>query len=297
MKLLVTGGGGWLAPAVASELRRRHKGASVRLVRRQDCDLSDPAAAARLVARLRPDAIFHLAGAKRGGWSDLWRAHVATTRNLAEALLALPPKSRGRLIVAGSAGEYGAAAGRRPVDETCATRPVTAYGASKLCQTLAALSYRHRGLDVVAARIFNVIGPGIPAHLAVGAFASQIAAIERGQARPTLVTGNLRSRRDLIDVRDVASALACLLEKGKAGEVYNVCTGRATSIGEALDVLLRQARRPIIVKRRPGAPARADVPVVVGAWRKLARDSGWRPAVPLAESLRDSLSWHRRQGI
>ncbi|TPW18122.1 MAG: GDPmannose 4,6-dehydratase, partial [Elusimicrobia bacterium] len=244
-----------------------------------------------LAAAVRPALVFHLAGTTRPlGWEGLWAAHVRATMNLMEALAALPRPPR--VVLSGSSGEYGAA-GEGAISETAPLNPVTLYGSTKRCQSLAALSYRHAGLSVLIARIFNVLGPGVPAHLAPGAFARQVAEIEQGRAEPHLAVGNLSPRRDYLDVRDVARALADIASRGVPGEAYNVCSGSAHSMGELLDRMISLSERRISVVADPAKMRGVDVPVVFGSHRKLTRLSGWAPRVSLQQSVADTMAWHR----
>lgn len=287
---LITGGSGFFGRALAAELARR--GIRFKSLSRADGNLEDPGQARRLVLKGRPAVIFHLAGLT--GSSDpsrLWAAHVGATLNVLEAALDLPVKPR--IVIAGSAAEYGAPAVRAPVKEDEEARPLSPYGASKLSQTLAALSFVHRGLEVAVARVFNASGPGAPSHLVPGAFASQIAAAERGAAGSEIRVGNLEPRRDFVDVRDIASALVALGGRRVPSGIYNVCSGAPVAIGEVLDQLLALASVPL--KARPAAGRRRGGPSsIAGSRAKLARAAGWTPRIGLRRSLRDTLAWHRR---
>jgi GDP-4-dehydro-6-deoxy-D-mannose reductase len=242
----------------------------------------------RFVNRVRPALVFHLAGTtKPVGWELMWQAHVEATMNLLGAL-----EGTGcRVWVSGSAAEYGET-GARPVREDGAAWPETVYGSTKLAQTLAALAFRHRGLSVAVARVFNLMGPGTPENLSLGSFSRQIADIERGAQPAKIFVGNLEPRRDYIDVRDAASGLLTLAEKGEPGRIYNLASGRMASMSELLRRLLALSSkkievipeasrmRPIDVRHCCGDPARA-------------RRLGWRPAFTLDESLRATLETYR----
>lgn len=289
-KILITGASGFLASHLIAHLRAEKFPAKLFLLTRQTCDLANAAQTKKVLARIKPHLVFHLAGTSRQlAWEGLWREHVLNTVNLYEALRAAG--SRATVILAGSSGEYGDAGGKRPARETSPLEPVTMYGASKLSQALAAFSYRD--VKTIEARIFNVLGPGTPAHLAPGAFAAQIAAIEAGRQAPRLKVGDLSTRRDYLDVRDVARALPLLAQTGRPGQAYNVCLGRSLSMRELLERLLALSSRRITVatdpaKRRPGQVAELH-----GSLAKIRRETGWKPRISLEQSLRDTLNWHR----
>jgi len=296
---LVTGSRGFLAGALAAELRKRHPKARLILVDHKPerghlaADLGDAAATRRLLSHFKPKAVYHLAGAApSSNRRALWAAHVRTTINLLEAVRALPAPEAVAVFVAGSSAEYGKP-GKGALTEKSPARPVNPYGESKLRQTTAALAYARRGLKVHAARIFNVMGPGMRPHLSFGSFARQIVRIERGLQPPVLRTGDLSARRDYIDVRDLARAIADIVEKGRPGELYNVCSGRAERMSVLLAAMAARAKVPVEISSEPGA---AGVPKVVGSRSKLTAHTGWKPRVALSRSLADTLEWHRRRG-
>ncbi len=298
-RILVTGARGFLAGALRAELKKRLQRSKVFLTGRRParglivCDLLDPCAARRLIARTRPSLVFHLAGTTRAlDWEGLWRAHVTATRNLLEALRARGP-SGARVVLAASSAEYGAPRSGRRMDEGAALEPVTLYGSTKLAQSLTALSYSHAGLEVSAARIFNVMGPGMPENLALGTFARQIALIERGLQRPRLLVGNIRNRRDYLDVRDAARGLIALASAPPG--VYNVCSGRSRSLAELLKAMLKLSPCRIEVRHDSKRMRKREVKDITGSHARLTRATGWKPQVPLGQSLKDTLQWHRKR--
>ncbi|MBI5625078.1 MAG: NAD-dependent epimerase/dehydratase family protein [Elusimicrobia bacterium] len=289
-RILVTGAAGFLAGPLHLEVRRRWPSARVTRTDARPgpgiraCDLLDPDQTRRLVSACRPDLVFHLAGtASPRPPDELWRVHVTATIELMEALKRIP--GRARVVLSGSSAEYGAAAGM--VTERAPSEPVTEYGRSKAAQTLAALSFRHEGLSVLVARIFNVSGPGIPASLAPGAFAAQISAL--GAAGGSILTGNLTPQRDYLDVRDVASALADIAGFGQDGGIYNVCSGRTVPMREILDRLIAASGLRIVVGRDPARRRPVDVPRLAGSHARLTALNGWKPRIPLVRSLADTL--------
>lgn len=286
MRVLVTGAGGFLAGPLIARLEK----SGVRPLRlAPGADLSDPAAARAAVAAARPDRVYHLAGTTRAtSWDAQWRAHATATANLLEALA-----SRGapvRVVIASSSAVYGAAGGARRPSETAPCEPVNAYGSIKYAQELAALSYSRGPVEVVVARLFNVLGPGCPENLAPGAFARQLARVAAGLQPPEIAVGDLSPRRDYLDGRDAAAALETIMRRGAAGEVYNAGTGRAISMRAIFDGLAAAAG----VKARPRVDrARlrpAQVKELAADARKL-RALGWAPKVPLATSLHDTMAW------
>ena len=290
---LVTGAGGFMGRHMIDYLRAR--GARVTGSGRSAglrCDLLDSGAARRLVGRLQPATIYHLAGTTKGlSWDALWAAHVAATVNLLEAVRALPDPSKVTVVISGSSAEYGDP-GPRPVRETFEGTPLGPYGSSKLGQTLAALSFGALGLDVRVARIFNAIGAGIPERLAAGSFASQVARIEKGLQPPLIKAGDLSPLRDFVDARDAVAALAAIASRGRAGETYNVGSGRATPVRAVLDGLLALSPAAIRVERAETRSHSAGLRRIHADSGKIRRQTGWAPRFTLEDSLRAALdSW------
>src|ERR1700722_19145116 len=191
------------------------------------CDLCDDAALESLLREVRPERVCHLAGYARTGRSfdepdAAWDGNLSTTRRLYDAVARWG--GRPRILFIGSGLIYGSnAKDDRPPDELAPLRPGSPYAASKAAADL--VSYQvfcAPGLDVVRARPFNHVGPRQDPEFAVAHFARQVVAIERGRQPPVLETGDLRPLRDLTDVRDTVAAYLLLLDKGRAGEAYNV---------------------------------------------------------------------------
>lgn len=232
---------------------------------------------------LRPEVVFHLAGATPPCSSTrMFDVNTRGTINLISALRATGRKSR--VVVMGSAAELGPVPLHLlPISESCVCRPEGAYGLSKWFASAYALRCGPP-LEVIVARAFNPIGPGLGPHQAFGRFA-RLLAQEPGPAPVRLVVGDLDARRDFVDARDLAGGLLALAERGQPGLVYHLGSGESVPIRSGLEHLIaRSGRRVEVVERaaRPGGPSdsRADV--------RRARDQiGWRPETSWRQSLDD----------
>ncbi len=197
----------------------------------------------RFLEDVAPDCVFHLAGKARGTPAELTSANVDAFNSLLRALrrTGLQP----RLVVAGSAAEYGSTIKDGiAVQETAICAPLNAYGVSKQAQTRAALAYAgETGASVLVARIFNPIGVNMPAHLAIGDFARQIASMPR--VGGTLRVGNIEVRRDMIDVEHLATVLCRLAEDANARGVVNLCSGQAPLLRELVEMLIEGFGRKV----------------------------------------------------
>jgi GDP-4-dehydro-6-deoxy-D-mannose reductase len=263
-------------------------------------DVGDRAVIESLLREVQPERIYHLAGYAQTGRSfrepdAAWAGNLGATRALYDAVLrwgGLP-----RILFVGSGLVYGdAATPGQMLDETCLLGPISPYAASKAAADL--LSYqvaRASGLDVVRARPFNHIGPAQSPEFAVAHFCKQVTAIGLGQAPPVLETGDLAPRRDLTDVRDVIRAYTLLMEKGRAGEAYNIGTGRTHAMQEVVDRLLAVSGVRVEVRQRADLVRVADTAAVRADAGKLQRETGWAPALALDRTLRDTLDYWKQQ--
>lgn len=255
---------------------------------------------ARHVASVHPDGVIHLAGltSVADSFDDpelFFDVNFHGTRNLLEALR--DAAFSGRFLFVSSGDCYGTvAADELPVAETHPLRPRSPYAVSKVAAE--ALCYQWsqtERLDVVIARAFNHIGPGQDERFATASFAQQVVRIREGLAPPRIETGDVEVTRDITDVRDVVRAYFALLDRGGGGEVYNVGSGRETRVGDVLAGLLEAAKVEATVmmdaKRvRQGEQRRARADI-----RKIQRDTGWAPTIPLSQTLADMLDdWNDR---
>lgn len=243
----------------------------------------------------KPDFIYHLAGIlKSAELPEFYNVHVLGTAALLDAVLEVG--LRPRIVIASSSAVYGAGIGKRPITESFKPRPATHYAVSKLAQEIVAMRYQtSAGLPVICVRTFNLLGPGLSPDMAPSAFAKQIAKAELVHEPKTIYTGDLSSRRDYVDVRDAVVAYSLIAEHGRAGQIYNVCSGRATSIKTCLQVLLDQAMIPVEVVLDHKRLQSHDVSIQVGDAKKLRESVGWKPIISVKESLLDLLNYWREK--
>jgi GDP-4-dehydro-6-deoxy-D-mannose reductase len=199
-----------------------------------------------------------------------------------------------RTLVVTSAQVYSSS--DSPIDEDGPLIPQSPYGLTKLAQDqLAAQAATADGLEVLIARPFNHVGPRQAAGFAVSSFARQIARIEQRLAPPTMRVGNLDTRRDVTDVRDVVDAYIRIMDDGRTGRAYNVCSGRAWRIRDLLDALLRLSTATIAIETDPARLRPNDVGIVQGDATRIGRELGWQPRIQMEGTLRDTLDWWRAE--
>ena len=263
-------------------------------------DLQDEEVVTELIARWRPDYTFHLAGQSfvPYSWKHPWLTfdqNVHIQLNLFQAMI--QAELDGRILVVGSGDEYGAIEPEDlPIDEKTPLRPASPYAVSKIAQEMLGWQYHHsHGIHAVRVRPFNHIGPGQREMFVASSFAKQIAEIEAGMKPPVLRHGNLEARRDFTDVRDMVRAYWLLLNHGQPGEVYNAGSGRAVSIQELLETLLRMSTVSIRTEIDPERMRPSDTPVIVCDPTRLHLTTGWRAKIPLEQTLADILDdWRKK---
>jgi len=260
-------------------------------------DIRDTVRFAEVIAKHLPDAVVHLAAQPSvpRSWenpAETYETNIIGTSNLLEAVKERPST---RVLLVGSGQQYRRLDTERPFSEDDPLEAASPYALSKVAQEqLGFLYHREFGQHVMVARAFNHMGPGQGPHYAIGAFCSKLVSIERGESEPALSVGYLGSVRDVLDVRDVVGAYLTLIQKGEAGQAYNVCTGRGRTIGELLDILIGLARVDGDVKVTSAPEPRAGDPTYsVGDASKLGA-LGWTADMPIEESLADTLDWYRR---
>jgi len=255
----------------------------------------------KVVDRIRPDRVFHLAAVSnvRHSWGrprETLLTNLIGTFHLFEAVKKHSPGAR--ILFTSSSDVYGKVfSPERALREEDPTFAVNPYAYTKLCGEMMSTFYsRAEEMDVVVVRSFPHTGPGQSLDFVCSDWASQIAGIEKRQLEPVLRVGNIELKRDYSDVRDVVRAYALLMEKGRSGEIYNVCSGTAVSLREILDILLSQSSQSISVQVDSQKLRKADIPVLVGDNQKIRKETEWMPLIPLEQSLRDLLhEWRSKQ--
>lgn len=264
----------------------------------QRCELADPGSTATVIEAAKADLIFHLAA--QAFVPTSWDApqhtlsnNILVTVNLFQAVSNYTPTAR--ILNAGSSEEYGLVMdSENPVKETQPLRPLSPYAVSKVVQDLLGYQYHmSKHLYIVCTRAFNHTGPRQGEIYAIPSFAKQIAEIEKGLREPVITTGNLEVKRDFCDVRDIVRGYWLALEKGEAGEIYNLCSGRACELQTLLDMLLSFSKARIETRSEPSLARPSEHPDILGDCAKFHALTGWQPEIPIEQTLRDVLDFWR----
>lgn len=288
-RILVTGSNGFIGRHLIQYTRKHYPSAEVAAIARQlvhkeqrvnfylgDC--ADPTFIRDVLLEWQPQCVFHLAGNLFSkNFQALQKDNVAAFYTIADTLLQL--NLNPKVVVVGTAAEYGhVALNQLPVREDLPAAPISFYGLTKLWQTELATYFSKKGLDVRVARLFNVIGSGISDNLIAGSLFQQLK-----KNNNIVKIGSTHTVRDFMDIQDVCSALDAILNKGCAGEIYNICSSRKTSIKELLDCFELEIPNFKIIQD-PNAVKKVDASIVYGDNQKL-KALGWEPQVNLETSV------------
>ena len=300
-RFLITGAGGFVGGHLLNLLDSLSESVEVFGIDRftsnriEVVDLTDRDRLGMVIADFRPDFVIHLAAGS--SVAESWQSPAAcflnnTTvfLNLLDAVRVSAPRCR--ILSVGSAEVYGETAATLPFREEMPLEPRNPYAVGRLAQEQLSRVYRDGfGLDIVSTRSFNHTGPGQSQRFAVPSFVRQLVDAKRcGEKKAVLRTGNVEVIRDLSDVRDVVRAYLLLLEKGRSGEVYNVCSGKGRTLRSVIETAARLLNLDIEIVLDERLLRPNDVPTFIGCPAKLMTETNWCPVIPFETTLRDMLS-------
>lgn len=269
-------------------------------IKEYDLNILEEEEIVSLLFEVRPDYIFHLAAQSSVGtaWKDPGLTidiNIKGSVNVMDAVRELYYKPR--ILLIGSGEEYGhIRPGEIPIDEETTIRPGNIYAATKACQNMLGSIYAQAyDMEIMMVRAFNHIGPAQAPIFVVSDFCKQVSEIEKGMREPVIYVGNLSSMRDFTDVRDVVRAYALLMERGKSGETYNVGSGNAVTIREVLDLIISLSDKDIEVKIDNNKIRPVDVPIIEADITKINELTGWKPEIPLRQTIKETLDYWRER--
>jgi UDP-glucose 4-epimerase len=321
MRVLVTGGAGYIGSVVAEELlqaghqvvvfdnlSRGHRQAVPKNAELVVGDLADRASLDQLLRSRAIDAVMHFAALIEAGESmkapeEFFRNNTANALTLLEAMLAARVK---RFVFSSTAALFGNPE-RTPIEEDNPLHPTNAYGESKLLvERMLAWFHQIHGLRYASLRYFNAAGASRPdqgeAHQPETHLIPRILQVALGRAEHVNIFGTDYSTpdgtciRDYIHVSDLARAHLLALEalalENSSPLIYNLGNGRGFSVRQMLEVARKVTGHPVPViesPRRAGDPA-----VLIASSEKIRRELGWQPRFPDLNTIVESAwQWHR----
>ncbi len=291
MRALITGAGGFVGKHLERHLSS--SGDEVTSVDKE-CDVTSALDVQRVLRASQPEVIYHLAALTHVGdsWNDpvgFTRVNVLGTKNVLDAAHEDCPDAL--TILVSTSDVYGVVReSDLPLRESFRTAPSNPYSSSKLeAEHFAHEAWRARGQRVIIARPFNHLGPGQSTKFVVPALVSRLLEARANNAT-SIPVGDLSTRRDFSDVRDVVRAYRLLSLYGRAGEAYNIASGVDSSLSDIAQRLRSQIAPEVELVVDPDLLRPVEIPVMRGNFDKLHEETGWEPSIALMTSLDDVIN-------
>jgi len=256
----------------------------------------------KLINDIKPDWVFHLAAVSsvRRSWEkrrETLETNIIGTFNILESVRMFSPKSK--MLFVSSSEVYDFNQGdKQKVTEKSPLKISNPYAYSKVAgEKLCEFYAEVEKLDVIIARPFPHTGPGQTEDFVCSDWAKQIAEIESGKKPAIIQVGNLDVISDYCDVRDVVKAYILLLKKGRRGEIYNICSGKAISLKKIMKILIEEShmKNNIKIEKDQTRLRKVDMPVRLGSNKKIKNKVGWKPEILINCTLKDLLEYWRQR--
>ena len=285
-RYLVLGGGGYVGSRLAEALVGKQSDSVFITTRKKphlalpnirQVDLFSYEETVALFEEVRPTDVFHCAGSVHFGNSTAYEfVRLASNVIAAIAATSLSP----RIVNLGSAAEYEPSS-KATYDEAMSLGGMSVYGVAKYLQWRAISQLaRLANIEVMNARIFNILGPDMNRRFLPINIAHQIAS-----GTKTLELGNLAACRDYVYIDDVIEALRMIMERGTPGEAYNVSSGIATSVSELATKFAATANVDLEVRTSRSLMRENDHDIVLGRNKKILEECGWRPRIEIKDAV------------
>jgi GDP-4-dehydro-6-deoxy-D-mannose reductase len=262
-------------------------------------DLSEQKSVFKIIEDIKPDIIFHLAALTSPADSfknpiETLNNNISLEVNLLEAIRKFNLLDT-KILITSSADIYGLVKEEDlPIDEQTPLMPTNPYSVSKIAQDFLGLTYfLSYKLKIVRVRPFNHIGPRQSPNFVVSSFAKQIAEIEKGKREPILRVGNLETKRDFTNVKDMVRAYVLAIEKGKYGDAYNIGSGISYEISDILNRLISMSSLKIKIEKNEALSRPSDNPNLICDASKFVELTGWKPQISIETTLKDTLDYWR----
>ncbi len=304
-RILITGGTGFVGTHLTHFLKSYNSYIAVLVahpgfapepdVKYYEADIRDRDAVRSVVQEVRPEQIYHLAGvtAVNESWSNprlTYEVNVFGADNLFKAAMSLPAPPR--ILNVSTCQVYAPCS--RSLTEDSPLQPNSPYAASKAMAELLVVEYQRCAAGgIITARAFNHTGPGQAPSFVLPSVAKQFAEIEAGLRPPTLTIGNIEVQRDFTDIRDIVRAYRMLLDRGKPGEIYNVCSGSAIALADIIQMFESVTATKAGIETEAARVRSNEILQICGDPRKIREVTGWRPEISLRKTISDLLDYWR----
>ncbi len=249
-------------------------------------DLNNFLKTKKVLKRLKPDLIFHLASNADVRQSfDQPREIIINNNNCTLNLLEAIRKIRiNPVIVVSSTSEVYGDCKKKVIDENQQIQPNNPYAVSKSFQDLLASNYyKIYGLRIIITRMFTYFNAK-RSNLFASSWAKQILQIEKGK-RKVLTHGNLNTSRSIISMQDALNAYWLAAKKCKIGEVYNIGGGKNIKLRDFLKILKSLSKVNIVSKIDKKLLRKTDIKTQIPSSLKFSKRTGWKPKMSLKKSL------------
>lgn len=258
-------------------------------------DLLNQVKLKKFLDKMCPDYILHLASfsSVAYSWENPGLSFANNTNiflNLIQSVKELDIKCR--ILSVGSSEEYGNyKVEDLPLREDYCLNPGSPYAVARVSQEmLSKLFVKNFGMDIIMTRSFNHIGPWQDSRFVIASFIEKILEIKRSNMKSgEIETGDLSIIRDFTDVRDVVRAYWLLLNKGKSGEIYNVCSGKGIELANVLKMVGNLLEIEVIGKKVEKYVRPDDNKVIFGSNEKIYNELGWEPVIEIRTTLEDMI--------
>ncbi len=226
-------------------------------------------------------------------------SNVLSPLTILEALYRLRQRGEGRgvkkILTFGSAAEYGDSDTRKWKENAFDTKPNSFYGLVKHWLFDTARFYASLGVPCVHIRHFNTAGPGQSSSFVISAFCRQIAQMEKRGKKGILTLGDLKQKRDFVDIRDALRAYDLIIGRARGGQIVNLCTGKTHAVEDIVQILSKLSKVPFKTKVNTKLFAHKRRPNKVLAGSPVWLSShGWKPRFTLPQTVETVLEYWRK---
>jgi len=276
-KALITGGGGFVGKYLVkylvdkgyyvwnTSIKSDQKVTSSDRETLVDLDVTNSEQVKSVFKEVKPDEVYHLAAITKPGLdkiNEFYDVNLFGSINILENAFF----SESKVLLVSSAYIYGSGYDVK-IDEELPLKPINHYGISKSGADQLCTHYHLKGLNVVCARPFNHTGPGQSDSFLVPSIIKQChSSIKTGES---ITLGNIHTKRDFLDVRDVIEVYDKLINLGDSGDFYNVCSGEGLSVHQIFEKINVQFGNGIKLEVEETKKRKFDIPSLVGSNKKL----------------------------